>query len=1071
MNFDRSRFFQRFIWVVITTVSVWFAQHVARAQADKPINPSQIETSQSVFTTYQTERGVATRELSPAEASRFRFLQNDDAADKPAITITRARSAPGQNQFRFTLTPTAQLDANSQAKAAVQRALTKWADSFDNDVTTAVRVDFGSTLFGNAFPTADTVAVTSVEFAPVTYEFLAALLSDRSFNLSQRALYEAFPQGVFNTELGSVSRMRLQSPLGKVTGAIVAGFTNPVTIGFNSNRKYDFDSSDGIDADKLDFEALVLREIGRALGFVSSAGSAEVKYENPANTSFHDAETMWDIFRFRDQATLAEFNTAKRAQLSGGKHVFFAGGQELLLSTGRPDGKGGDGRPAGHWKDDELTGQYLGIMDPTFAPGERGGITANDLSALDYFGYTVFASVPVMEVMSNDDNSAEETLSLNDALAVTRLMPNRYPCQLQSVRLRLPQAAPGQQLRVIAFADAARTGAPPSNPKLLYDRMLTIPAVPENRWLELMLPNAPTIEAGDVYIGVQTASGVTLAGDANVGQHRSFLSTDNGASFQPLKGTNQQPVNLMVRAVAIARYGDPTVPEITAFSPATVAPGSDGFLLTIYGKHFYGVQSDGFKENSIVRWNGQEHATEFVNGSLLKATISELDVASAGTARVTVVSKNELNEVTESAPVGISITPTRPVPVVERLAPAVAPTGGEGFNLVILGKNFNRESTVKWNGVERAATVYGSTEISLPVAKADLKNSATVEISVFTPGPGGGASNNATFVVAPCSFNLSAGDPLLGGYGTRREIFVTTGNQCRWSAQSNAPWAFLTGGQDVLGSGLFILEVESNFAEGGRTAVVSVANTSLQLRQSGFAKSVSAASFAPQLAAESIASVFTLGHGAATEVATTNPLPTTLSGVSVKVRNALGVTRTAPLFFISPEQINFQVPAGTSTGTATVFIETGGVTRNYGQVQITQFAPGLFAANASGNGVVAAVALRVQADGKQRYEPVAEFDPAQNRIVARPIDLGAETDRVFLLLFGTGWRGRTALDAFKVKIGGLDTPVSFAGAQPDFIGLDQLTVELPRSLKGKGESPINFTVDGKAANVVTVTIQ
>lgn len=1071
MKFFRSRFFQPFFLLVITIVSVWFVQHVARAQGDKATHSPQNETSQSVFATYQTERGVATRELSPAEASRLAFLQNDDVADKSSITITSARSAPSQNLFRFTLTPTAQLDANPQAKAAVERALTKWAESFDNDVTTAVRVDFGSTLFGNPFPTSDTVAVTSVEFAPITYEFLAAMLTDRSFNLSQRALYEVFPQGVFDTELGSVSRMRLPAPLGKVTGAIAAGFTNPVTIGFNSNKKYDFDPGDGIDADKLDFEALVLREIGRALGFVSSAGSAEMKYENPANTSFHDAETMWDIFRFRDHATLAEFNAAKRAQLSGGTHVFFSGGQELLLSTGRPDGKGGDGRPAGHWKDDELTGQYLGIMDPTFAPGERGGVTANDLSALDYFGYSVFASIPVMEVASNDDNSAEEALSLNNALAVIRLMPSRFPCQLESVRLQLPQATTGQQIRIVAFTDTARTGKPAANPKFLYDRTLTVPVVPENRWLELMLPNAPTIDAGDVYIGVQTPAGMTLAGDANVKQHRSFVSTDNGASFQPLNAANQQPVNLMVRAVTVARYGDPTVPEITGFSPETVAPGSDGFLLTVNGKNFYGVQSEGFKENSIVLWNGQERATDFVSGSQLIATITELDVASAGVARITVVSKNELNEVTESAPLEYSITPTRPVPAVERLSPAAAPTGGDGFNLMILGKNFSRDSVVKWNGVERSAAVYNSTEISLPVTKADLKNSGTVEISVFTPGPGGGASNDATFVIAPCNYNLSAGDQLLGGYGTRREVFVTTGNQCRWSAQSDVPWAFLTGGQDALGSGIFIVEIESNFAEGGRTGAVSVGNASLQFRQSGFAKSVSAASFAPQLAAESIASVFTLGHGTATEVVTTNPLPTTLRGVSVEVRNALGVSRAAPLFFISPEQINFQVPAGTSTGTATVFIKSNGLTRNYGQVQIVQFAPGLFAANASGSGVAAAVALRVTADGKQRYEPVAEFDPAQNGIVARPIDLGAETDRVFLVMFGTGWRGRTALFAFKVKIGGLDAPVSYAGAQSDFTGLDQLNAELPRSLKGKGEVPINFTVDGKAANVVTVSIK
>ncbi|MEK7832249.1 MAG: IPT/TIG domain-containing protein, partial [Acidobacteriota bacterium] len=485
------------------------------------------------------------------------------------------------------------------------------------------------------------------------------------------------------------------------------------------------------------------------------------------------------------------------------------------------------------------------------------------------------------------------------------------------------------------------------------------------------------------------------------------------------------------------------VPEISSFSPETINPGVEGFPLYVYGKNFYGLEGSGFRENSIVRWNGQDRATEFLSGSLLKATVNASDVASAGTARITVFSKNELSEVTESAPVEFSITANRPVPSLESLSPSGAQTGGDGLNLAIFGKNFSRESIVKWNGIEHAADFYSSTEISLPVTKADLASSATVEVSVFTPGPGGGTSNKSTFVIAPCNFRLSLGDQLLGGYGGRREVFVTTGNYCRWTAQSNVPWAFITGQADGLGQGVFIADIDSNFAEGGRTGAVTVGNARFNVRQSGFAKAVSAASFAAQLAPESIASVFTLGHGNFTSVASATPLPTAIGGVEVRVRNALGVSRTAPLFFVSPEQINFQVPAGTSTGTATVFVYVNGVTRNYGTVQIVQFAPGLFAANASGSGVAAAVALRVKADGSQSYEPVAEFNQAQNRIVARPIDLGAETDRVFLLLFGTGWRGRTALSAFKVQIGGVDAPVSFAGAQGDFAGLDQINVQLP----------------------------
>jgi hypothetical protein len=67
--------------------------------------------------------------------------------------------------------------------------------------------------------------------------------------------------------------------------------------------------------------------------------------------------------------------------------VYFAGDSGLPLSTGRPDGSGGDGQQASHWKADDLTGQYIGIMDPTIARGDREVITANDLIALDSFGY------------------------------------------------------------------------------------------------------------------------------------------------------------------------------------------------------------------------------------------------------------------------------------------------------------------------------------------------------------------------------------------------------------------------------------------------------------------------------------------------------------------------------------------------------------------------------------------------------------------------------------------------------------------------------------------------------------
>ncbi|MFY9574879.1 MAG: pre-peptidase C-terminal domain-containing protein, partial [Blastocatellia bacterium] len=94
-------------------------------------------------------------------------------------------------------------------------------------------------------------------------------------------------------------------------------------------------------------------------------------------------------FRVRPGGTLANFPSAQRVLSSGGAPVLFSGQPELALSTGRPNGSGGDGRQASHWKDDDLLGRHLGIMDPTIGRGLRFTITDNDLLAFDLFGYQV----------------------------------------------------------------------------------------------------------------------------------------------------------------------------------------------------------------------------------------------------------------------------------------------------------------------------------------------------------------------------------------------------------------------------------------------------------------------------------------------------------------------------------------------------------------------------------------------------------------------------------------------------------------------------------------------------------
>lgn len=200
-------------------------------------------------------------------------------------------------------------------------------------------------------------------------------------------------------------------------------------------------------------------------------------------------------------------------------------------------------------------------------------------------------------------------------------------------------------------------------------------------------------------------------------------------------------------------------------------------------------------------------------------------------------------------------------------------------------------------------------------------------------------------------------------------------------------------------------------------------------------------------------------------------LPTALNGTTVKIRDSAGVEWLAALFFVSPTQINYQIPPGTAAGVATVTVTSSSGALSVGTIQIATVAPGLFSANASGQGLAAAVALRVKSNGAQTYEPIARFDTTINRMVATPIDLGPAGEQVFLILYGTGLKFRSSLAAVTAKIGGADASVSFAQAQGSLTGLDQVNALIPRSLLGRGEVDVVLTVDGKAANTVWVSIK
>jgi hypothetical protein len=370
------------------------------------------------FVIYRGPNGEALcRAATPSEA---RVMQSEGGGGglRQINHLETEKSSPsGINSatgLTIILRATAQLDANPTAKQAFVAAAAKWEALIKDPITIAIDVDFGTTFFGTPFSDANILGATSAPqffFAGNYPDVRSRLNNHATVGSPEAALAAALPASAVPTDIGSVNTVFVGSPLLRALGALPADFNNDsqtITapkIAFNSAFGFDFDPSDGITGNVTDFDAVAVHEMGHALGFNSQVGDREL---NPSGTL---AITIWDLFRFRPGvANLGNFGTAQRILSSGGTQVQFTGGAELGLSTGKPDGSGGDGNQSSHWKADELTGPprvFIGIMDPTIADGVRETMTANDQSAIDSFGYSTTPTTPP----PNDNFANAQTVS------------------------------------------------------------------------------------------------------------------------------------------------------------------------------------------------------------------------------------------------------------------------------------------------------------------------------------------------------------------------------------------------------------------------------------------------------------------------------------------------------------------------------------------------------------------------------------------------------------------------------------------------------------------------------------
>ncbi len=350
------------------------------------------EVEEAGFVTYADSEKSVCRDMSATEAQE---LQRDPDQMRQMRVITREErqealrntnleaQPEGVNGLTITLRGTAQLEGFPDAKNAFIRAAAQWEAQIRNPISIIVDVDYGPTRFGTPYPSG-VLGSTGTSITTQSYSNVRTRLVNSAGSAAETTLYNALPATSVNTDVGTVSSVRVPLPPARALGIAAAdGTSADASIGFNSNFLFDFDPSNGIDSDKTDFDAVAVHEMGHALGFISNVGGSTT------------ALSLWDIFRFRPGTTMATFTTAQRILSVGGEHRFYDNHPELACSTGGPSGTGGDGRQASHWKADELTGGvYIGIMDPTLSRGQRKVMTSNDLQMLETIGYTISGTLP-----------------------------------------------------------------------------------------------------------------------------------------------------------------------------------------------------------------------------------------------------------------------------------------------------------------------------------------------------------------------------------------------------------------------------------------------------------------------------------------------------------------------------------------------------------------------------------------------------------------------------------------------------------------------------------------------------
>jgi parallel beta-helix repeat protein len=194
-------------------------------------------------------------------------------------------------------------------------------------------------------------------------------------------------------------------------------------------------------------------------------------------------------------------------------------------------------------------------------------------------------------------------------------------------------------------------------------------------------------------------------------------------------------------------------PAIAEVSPASVLRGSSALTLIISGENFL--------SDSVVLWNNAPRSTTFVSDTRLTIAVTADELTDAREVQISVANPPPGGGISNSAPFQV----TNPAPALTGISPDAAIAGDPAFILTVEGTGFVPESVVRWNGEDRATTFVSETRLTASISAADIAASGTQDVTVFTPGPGGGTSAALSFLVSnrqPGILSLSPATVLRG---------------------------------------------------------------------------------------------------------------------------------------------------------------------------------------------------------------------------------------------------------------------------------------------------------------------